>query len=760
MKSYFTNYLKFIHLIITIIFSLKFVSAHSGSIEGIVYSSETHQILEGAAVELQGNNLSTVTNSFGKFLIQDLPAGEYFLEVSFLGYASQAMNVIVNEGITSKIDIELSLTNISLSDVTIQPESFSQSNSIKALDIKLRPVETSQDALRFVPGLFIAQHAGGGKAEQIFLRGFDIDHGTDISINVDGIPVNMVSHAHGQGYADLHFLIPETVSSIDFQKGPYDIHYGDFATAGNVNFNTYDVLDNSTIKISAGEFNTLRTVLLLNLINQTSENRKQTAYMAGEFYLSDGPFEASQDFIRSNYFGKYKTIFDDDKILELTLSTFKSQWNASGQIPQRAIEENVISRFGAIDTTEGGNTGRTNVNLEYTKLIDNATIIKNQFYYSRYNFELYSNFTFYLNDSINGDEIKQKEKRNLYGYKGSIIKESEFAGINLTQDYGLGFRYDQTIASELSHVKERAIFLNPIALGDINQSDYYLYASETFHLSEKFTAEAAARIDYFSFAYTNALDTIYSYKQVNTGVPSFKLNFDYVLNNSLSMYFYSGSGFHSNDSRVVVPQNGIEILPSAYGSDLGFKIKPYSKLIVSPAIWILYLEQEFVYVGDEAVLEPSGRTLRKGIDLSLRWEILKWLFADADVNFTNAQSLDATEGENYIPLAPDFTSIGGLTIKMQNGFSGSFRYRYLDERPANEDGSVMAEGYFVNDLVLDYSNTKFEIGIEIQNLFNVEWNEAQFDTETRLKGEIAPVSELHFTPGVPFYAKLNLSYFF
>ncbi len=759
MKVSFTIVQHFFALFILFI-SIKTTSAHNGSIEGYVYDDSTKETLIGATVIIAENNMSTTTNTFGKYFFTGLPGGDYHLAVSFLGYQTQTILVRVSDEITTEAKTYLLQTAISLQDVTVSPENTNSSNTIKALDMKLRPIETSQDALRLVPGLFIAQHAGGGKAEQIYLRGFDIDHGTDISVNVDGIPVNMVSHAHGQGYADLHFLIPETVSSFEFQKGPYDMHYGDFATAGHVNFNTYDMLDKNTVEISGGEFNTARALVMLNLLNSASDDKKQSAYIAGEFYLSDGPFEASQDFLRSNYFGKYKSMIGSDKIIEFYVSNFWSQWNASGQVPERAIEDGTIDRFGAIDTTEGGNTGRTNLNLEYTKLIDNNTSIKNQIFYTRYYFELYSNFTFFLNDPVNGDEIKQKEKRNLYGYKGSFVKENYLNRFHLTQDYGIGFRYDQTMNSELSHVKERNIFINPLALGNINQINFYAYAAETFHLSDAFTVEVAARANQFSFAYTNLLDSVYNYKQVNAGVPSFKLNFDYIVNDRLAIYFYNGSGFHSNDTRVVVPQSGISILPGAYGSDFGIKFKPFSKLIINPAVWVLYLEQEFVYVGDEAVVEPSGKTLRRGVDLTVRWELAKWLFADLDMNYTKSEALGEPEGENYIPLAPDLTSIGGLSVRTKNGFTGSIRYRYMKDRPANEDGSVTALGYFVNDLVLGYSAKKYEVGVQIQNLFNVDWNEAQFDTESQLPGELQPVSELHFTPGVPFYAKMTLSYFF
>ncbi|MFN0275814.1 MAG: TonB-dependent receptor [Chitinophagales bacterium] len=744
------------NIFIVLILFTKLVAAHNGSIEGYVYDNTTNMFLEGASVTIAHNSMETTTDVFGKYFFNGLPEGNYTITITYLGYTAANLAVSVNENITSKVETPLTASAISLVDVIVSPSTNPSSNTIQALDLKLRPTESAQDALRLVPGLFIAQHAGGGKAEQIFLRGFDIDHGTDISVNADGIPVNMVSHAHGQGYADLHFLIPETVASIDFQKGPYNVHYGDFTTAGFVNFNTYDAIDKSSLKVSGGSFNTFRTVAMLNLLS----DQKNSAYITGEYFVNDGPFDSPQDFQRISLFGKYNARINETSLLSFSLSTFKSQWNASGQIPLRALESGMIDRFGAIDDGEGGFTGRTNANFELTKILDNSTTVKNQFYYSRYNFELYSNFTFFLEDSINGDEIKQKEQRNIFGYKGSFVRDKYFTAGTLTHDYGMGFRYDQVMNNELSHTVERNTTLNTLALGNVFQNNMYAYASETFSFHNDFTINAALRFDYFNFAYDDQLDSLYEFQSIDDHIPSFKLNFDYQVNDNTLIYLYSGTGFHSNDTRVAVAQNGLETLPMVYGVDLGVQLKPFEKLLLNPALWVLYLEQEFVYVGDGAVVEPSGKTLRKGVDLTARLEITKWLFLDADINFTQAEALSEAEGENYIPLAPDFTSIGGLTVKTQKGFSGSFRYRYIDDRPANETGSVIAEGYFINDVLMNYATNKYEVGLEIQNLFNVEWNEAQFDTESRLPGEAEPVSELHFTPGVPFYAKASLSYFF
>jgi outer membrane receptor protein involved in Fe transport len=201
-------------------------------------------------------------------------------------------------------------------------------------------------------------------------------------------------------------------------------------------------------------------------------------------------------------------------------------------------------------------------------------------------------------------------------------------------------------------------------------------------------------------------------------------------------------------------------LPAAYGSDLGVFWKPAPNILFNAALWYFYLDQEFVYVGDEAIVEPSGRSRRQGIDLSVRYQPVKWLFIDGDANYCKGRAIDEPKGEDYLPLAPVFTSTGGIAYRGSNGWAASLRYRYMANRPANEDNSVVAKGYFINDLVVNYSRLKFEAGITIQNLLNKRWKETQFDTESRLKDEPQAVSEIHFTPGTPFFLKASIAYFF
>lgn len=643
---------------------------------------------------------------------------------------------------------------VSLEGVVISPKTNAL-NLITAIDIKTNPVNSSQDILTQIPGLFIGQHAGGGKAEQIFLRGFDIDHGTDIGITVDGLPVNMVSHAHGQGYADLHFVIPETVDNIDFGKGPYYADKGNFTTAGYVNFKTKRNLENSTIKLEKGQFSTNRLLGMFDVLNTA----KHDAYIAAEHLSTDGPFDSPQNFKRINLFGKYTGNITSTEKLGMTFSHLSSKWDASGQIPQRAVDSGLIGRFGAIDDTEGGNTGRTNVLVNYEKILTNDSYIKSSLYYSKYDFELFSNFTFFLEDEINGDQIKQKEDRNIYGLNSEFNKSLDLNDIEASIQVGVNLRNDQSKNNELSHTLNRKNTLSFIQLGNINETNFGTYINTNFYY-KKWTFNPSIRLDYFDFQYNDALQEIYQTQTSTKTIVSPKVNVLYDYTPNLQLYLKGGKGFHSNDSRVILSNAAKETLPAAYGYDVGLVWKPVPKLLLNAAYWYLFLEQEFVYVGDAGIVEPSGKTRRQGLDLSIRYQPLKWLFWNFDTNYTHARAIDEEAGQDYIPLAPNFILKSGLNALHESGIYGGANVRHIKDRPANEDNSIVAKGYTVVDLNMGYKWKNIDFGFQIQNLFDTEWNETQFATESKLQNETSAIEEIHFTPGTPFFIKGVIEYRF
>jgi outer membrane cobalamin receptor len=740
----------------TLLHLLLFFSATTihaqNTIQGKVIDAISRQPVESASVYLSGKTeQGTVTDQYGNFLLQ-ADTKKAVIGINCIGY--KTVNLSVETATSVKIALQPSA--VKLQDVIVlQSNHATKFNSLAKIDLDLKPVRNTQELMRLVPGLFVAQHAGGGKAEQIFLRGFDCDHGTDIQVSVDGLPVNMVSHAHGQGYADAHFIIPETINNIDFGAGPYYTQHGNLNTAGYVAFSTFNNIPNSRVQLEAGLFNTSRVLAMLDLFKKDKD--RQSAYLAGEYYYTNGPTINKQNFNRFNIFGKYNLAITQSTQLTASLSAFKSNWDASGQVPERAVESGMISRFGSIDPSEGGNTERYNANIILAHRFNNNMVWENQAYYSRYIFNLYSDFTFFLNDPINGDEINQAESRNLYGFSSKISNRHILNGWTLTSIYGTGIRYDVTDNTKLAHVVKRQ-FLNNIKLGDITEANGFAFIQQQAAMGKWFI-DAGVRFDYLYFNYFDKLNAAQQPAQ-GKNIISPKLNIQYTVNSRLQWYVKLGKGFHSNDTRVVVANEGKEILPAAYGADIGFIVKPTNKLLLNVAAWYLYLDQEFVYAGDDGNIEPSGKTRREGIDIIARYQLTDHFFANLNLNLTRPRAIGEAKGQDYIPLAPTASSTGGVFYKVKYGLNGGLSYRYIKSRPANEDNSIVAKGYFVTDAAINYTQPKYEIGIAVENLFNVQWNEAQFATESRLKNEPAPVTELNFTPGTPFFARLKFAVFF
>ncbi|MFZ1800223.1 MAG: TonB-dependent receptor [Chitinophagaceae bacterium] len=736
------------------------ITAFANAQTGFVVDSATNQPIEGVIINLLPSGKTTVTNTTGKFEFKNQTGTD--LRVISIGYTTKDISI---SNFKNNSVIQLSPGQAQLENVVIVAGNGNQFKPISKTDIAMRGVNNSQEVLRIIPGIVIGQHQGGGKAEQIFLRGFDADHGTDFREDVDGLPVNMVSHAHGQGFADSHFIIPETIESVDFNKGPYAISKGDFATTGYVDFNLKNALPSNLVKIEAGMFNTYRALGMFNLLNSAAKQKQQSWYVATEYRYADAYFENPQHFNRFNFFTKYNGKISEHNYLSVSATTFWSKWNASGQIPDRSVDEGIIGFYGALDPLEGGKTYRTNLNVQLTTSFDNGGIMKNQVYFSNSHFDLHTNFTFFLEDSINGDEIRQREGRNLLGYNGSYQFTKNIGDVKATTEFGMNVRADLTKNSELAHTIDRFTLINEIKLGDISELNIAPYVSETFNFKDHLSINAGVRFDQFYFGYNNkfagdsTLPGIGKYT-ANANTFSPKLNIYYHVNNNTQFYLSTGRGFHSNDARAAVVENGYQILPAAYAADLGTVFKPAKNILINMAAWYIYLEQEFVYSGDGGFVEFSGKTRRYGFDFSGRYEPIRSLYIDVDVNYAYGRAVGEPKGADRIPLAPIWTSTGGITYSRKSGWNGSLRYRYIGDRPGNEDYTLTAVGYFITDAVVNFTRPKYEIGAVINNIFNTRWKETQFATETRLKNEAQPVDEICFTPGTPFALKFSFTWFF
>jgi len=575
-------------VVFVIVVFLIFFWGFSHDLKGVIVDQEGIPVT-GVSVLNNTTMGYAFSNVSGYFELDDIAVDDVIL-ISALGYKNQEMTISADQ-LDANIRIVLEEAAVSLEQVTLVSKADALSKLVN-IDVQVNPVKSSQEVMRKVPGLIIGQHAGGGKAEQVFLRGFDVDHGTDIAINVDGLPVNMPSHAHGQGYADLHFLIPETIDNINFGKGPYYANKGNFNTAGYLDLNIKDRIEDNSISIEAGQFNTIRAVGLLKV----SESDNSNAYIASEAVLTDGVFDASQNFNRFNVLGRYNFNNFKDEELTLSVSHFQSRWDASGQIPQRAVDQGLISRFGAIDSTEGGNTSRSNIWAKHIKQLDEHQRIRTRVFISRYNFELFSNFTFFLNNPMDGDQIQQVEKRTILG--AETVYDVNFHiddhDTQLSFESGLGFRYDDNDDVQLSRTRNRREVLERLAFGDVDEFNAYGFAGLTYKTKE-WSLVPGVRLDYFNFGYQDFLQSGFTSLSETDIIVSPKLNVVYTPNQNFQLYLKSGFGFHSNDSRVVNDPTATEdTLPSAFGMDLGTIFKPTDRLVVNAALWGLGLQQEFI----------------------------------------------------------------------------------------------------------------------------------------------------------------------
>ncbi|WBX74580.1 TonB-dependent receptor [Tenacibaculum pacificus] len=652
-------------------------------------------------------------------------------------------------------------TETQLSEVIINAKHEKKlgTHKVSKIALKLRPINSAHDFLKTVPGLFIAQHAGGGKAEQIFLRGFDNDHGTDFAVLVDDIGINLSSHAHGQGYADLHFLIPETVQNADYYKGPHETSLGNFAVSGAAKFTSKDKVHRNFVKLEYGQYDFARALAMVSLIDKNNflTKNEESAYIAIEGTYNDSFFESEQRLKRLNTFTKYTVALSDIHKLRTSISTFHSNWNASGQVPLRAVKSGLIDRFGAIDDKEGGDTERVHFNIQLNSNISEKTQLTNQLYYVSNIYNLFSNFTFYQNNPIDGDMIHQQENRKMYAYKGNISIKNILQIPNSTTTFGWEAKRNNNNIG-LNNAIGRTLS-NPINEFDIKETNVALFLKERIQVAPKLTALAGIRADYFDFNVTEIVPVPQKGKTNSIRIsPKFSLFYDATKN--LQLYAKASSGFHSNYANAAVKNKEINPLPKAVGYDIGTEFKIGKNFVANIATFYLQSDAEFVFGSDGFEFENKGRSKRIGSEASFRYQPLYYFWLDTDLNYSFGTLLDAPKDENKIPSAPRFTSTGGATFRLKNGINTSLRYRFLGERPLIEDDSVIAKSYFIADFVINYTKPKYQIGLSVENIFDTAWREAVFYDSSQLQGELQPVDDIHFTPGTPFLAKLNFTYFF
>lgn len=635
-------------------------------------------------------------------------------------------------------------------------------------ELRHRPHSQPSDVLRQTPGLVVAQHAGGGKSDQYFLRGFDADHGTDVALFVDGVPVNLTSHGHGQGYADSHWLIPELVTSLEVHKGPYAARFGDYYTAGAIDLKTADQVPASGLWLSGGgeltgpvafERPTARMVGIAN-----PKVGRGSALIAAELSQTDGPFTNAQDFGRVTTFGKLmQPLAGGD--LQLSGTFYAARWNQSGQIPAAEVAAGRIDRFGAIDPTEGGDSSRWSLAAKWERGEPADGAWSAHAYLVGYKLQLFSNFTLYSRDQEHGDQIEQGDDRLMGG--GSVTYRKVHRGpLPGFFRAGVQVRRDATETS-LWHTAQRARLggcfegQNPCNRTDNRILNVAGYVEEDVSVSDRVRLLAGLRVDGFAWDVTDldpmtagTMDTTAG--DATSAIVSPKLSAIVRASEAIEVFGNFGLGFHSNDARAAVAMNGDGALARAIGAETGARLAVGEALRGSIAAWYLRLASEQVWSGDNGGTEPSDPTQRYGLDVDLAWKPLPWLSLDANVA-VGRSSFVANQGNGgALALSPRLMGGGGVTFENAAGSFASLRVRGIDSRPANDDGSLVAEGYALVDVVAEHHFGKTSLGLSITNLLDSDWREAQFAEESRVTPTAEVVEDVHFTPGTPMTAMVTI----
>jgi outer membrane receptor protein involved in Fe transport len=637
-----------------------------------------------------------------------------------------------------------------------QPTSAATEQTRWQRDLELRPSNTPSDVMRLTPGLIIGQHHGGGKADQILFRGFDSDHGTDFAVFIDGIPVNMVSHAHGQGYADLHWLIPETIERVEIYKGSYFAHLGDFATSGAMNIITKRSDKDSTLTLGGGSYNTQRYVGIFS----PPEGTMLRPYVAGEVYHNDSAFKNPNDYDRYNILAKVALFERGNSRLAFLGTFFKTSWDASGEIPARQVRSGEIGRFGSNDPSEGGKSERQNLSLVYN-YTDAQQSFTAQTWTSWYKLQLWSNFTLFLNDPINGDAIEQNDKRFLAGNNINYRRNYNLWGLPMETFVGFQSRFDHIRVGLFNQTDRRR--RETASNNLVRQTDLGWFAQQEIKLTSWLRTVLGARMDNFWFD----VDQIGQASEPIAGggsatIANPKLNFiftpfdDTAVQQGTNVFVNFGGGFHSNDARVFV-QDPDKKIPRYWSGEVGARSRLFERLDATFSYWRSYLTSELVFVGDEGGFEPSGASRRHGIESEFRYDILSWLSYDLDLSYTWARF---TNGDK-VPLAPRFLAFTGLTARHDSGLQARLQMRHIGRRFSTEDGSIETPTSTIFDLFLKYVWQRYEFFVQFQNLANAKWRSAEHAFESRTASEVAAGLpgrlDSHFTPGDPFTAKAGIT---
>ncbi|WP_442894131.1 TonB-dependent receptor [Bradyrhizobium sp. AZCC 1721] len=630
--------------------------------------------------------------------------------------------------------------------------------TISGAEVNAQPFARVGEALEVVPGLIVTQHSGEGKANQYFLRGFNLDHGTDLAITVDGMPVNMPTHGHGQGYADINFMIPELVQSITVRKGPYFADRGDFASAGSVAIDYINRLPKNIAELTFGSFGYRRA-----LAAGSTAVGAGTLLAAFEGVRNDGPWDVPDNVRKLNGVLRYSQGTATDGFT-LSAMAYSNGWNSTDQVAQRAIDQGLIGRFGTLDPTDGGVSSRFSLSSnwaqssEYGQSKVNAYVINSSL-------RLYNNFTYFLDDPVNGDQFSQMDRRTVYGLNASHAFDVRVGGIETQTRIGLQTRGDDIRVGLFKTLQRET--LSTVREDSVREGNVGLWADTTARWTDWLRTTVGIREDYFAGRVVS--DTPQNSGNAQASMTSPKAGIVLGPWHKTEFYGNAGYGLHSNDIRgttitvdpidKVTPQDRVPLLVRSKGAEIGVRTKAVEGLTSSLAVFVLDFDSELLFVGDAGTTEASRPSRRVGVEWTNQYQVLPWMRLDFDVAYTRARFTDFDAAGNFIPGAPAWVASGGVTFGGEAGWFGALRGRYFGPRPLIEDDSVRSQSSLIFNARAGY---KFDNGLRLQldvlNLFNAKTNQIEYYYLSRLPGEpMGGVADRHVHPAEPLAVRLTLA---
>ncbi len=654
-------------------------------------------------------------------------------------------------------------------------------------ELELRPRLRPGDVVEAVPGLFAVQHAGGGKANQYLMRGFDADHGTDVAFFTDGIPVNMPSHGHGQGYSDLHFVIPELIVGLEGYKGMSFAQLGDFATAGAINMRFVEKFEESYAQYSIGQYGIMRGLV----VESPDLGDTWRAVAAAELYEDSGPFINPEGLRRFNVYARVTHDIGANSKVQMTWMSYGSSWNGSGQIPARAVcgegdqpnfgavnpppeayGQKCISQFGYIDPSEGGSTQRHQGSLSYTARFGEDAELAVTTYLTRYSFSLWSNFSFFEADPIHGDEVEQDDDRWTVGGNLTYHHHLRLGPAKITATAGLQVRNDSADTG-LYHDELRAR-LSPVSVNHVSVTGLGMFAEADARVLPWLRLVAGIRGDRIDVNVDDKLGAADPQGGDNSGAKgamraSPKAQIILSPSKYVDGFVDYGRGFHSNDARGAVQHvSPATLMTAATSYETGLRVKPIKDFFVQADAYLIDLDSELVWNGDTGGTSPAGPTRRYGIEVSARYHFRNIVYADADFTVNHARYLEnvGLDGQpaqrcvtlpvptcgTFVGLAPIRTFSAGVGARPTFGnFTPSLeaRVRSISDRPADALNMFTDQGWTLVNIQGGLRWKFVEASLDVQNLFNAAWREVSYTQESRLPYEPKPVVGTTYTPGWP-----------